>query len=535
LDKTGTITDGTMVVKDIKEFEVGKYQVKNIIAMIQGSMENSNPTSLALIEKFGKNEKSRTSGSIPFSSSRKFAAITSTRHKQSFLLGAPEFILKSNYDAIKEEVENYAKQDFRVLLLASSPTPIQDAKTEFEAIEPVALILIEDRIREEAIDTIAFFKQNEVSVRVISGDNPLTVSSIASRVGIDKADKYISLDGMNDQQIIKIAHKYTVFGRVSPAQKQLLIKTFKARGDTVAMTGDGVNDILALKEADCSIAMANGSEAARNISHLVLMDSNFSTLPLVVKEGRRVINNIQKVATLFLTKTVFSFLLCLIVIILGGNTYPIQTIQLTFYDLPIITIPAYYFAAFESNMNRIKGNFLFNVLFNAIPGALLVGLNYLVILLMSNYLGMNSAAISTTTVLTTAIVGFFVLFDVSQPFNRWRQVIFGLSVITFFTMIYFFHNILEISELRHLSTGNFLLILVIAQYSYIVLSLFHRGSMTLKDWIIRFGQWRKHRKLERIRKKSAKARKKAKKLKEKKLKKNKRPSLLPQDKPADPS
>lgn len=515
LDKTGTITDGTMMVKDIDDFNKSKYNIKAIIALIQGAFNDVNPTSTALIAKFGQNPRGSIAAKIPFSSQRKFSAITSNRYQASFLLGAPEFILKKEYSEIAEKVEQYARQDFRVLLLAASPTSIVDENTQFEDIEPIALILIEDKIREEAIDTISFFKENDVIVRVISGDNPLTVSSIARRVGIDHADKYISLDGMNEVQIRKIALQYTVFGRVSPSQKQLLIKIFKENGDTVAMTGDGVNDILALKESDCSIAMANGSDAARNISHLVLMDSNFATLPLVVKEGRRVINNIQKVATLFLTKTVFSFLLVLLVIIQGGATYPIQTIQLTYYDLPIITIPAYYYAAFESNMNRIKGNFLFNVLFSALPGALLVGLNYLVIVLFSQSLGMSQADISMTTVLTTAIVGFFVLFAVSQPFNRWRKVIFSVSIVVFFILVVFLHNILEISVLLNMTTGNFLLIVAIAQYSYIVLSLFHRGSMKVKSWIIRFGKWRKTRGERRERKRRARERIKKRKLKQK--------------------
>lgn len=524
LDKTGTITDGTMVVKEVEELAAEKYNVKAIIALIQGTFRDENPTDLALIAKFGQNKRGSVTGSIPFSSARKFSAITSKRHQMSFLIGAPEFIMKKNYKQLATQVEEYALKDYRVLLLAASPTQIVGADTQFEEIEPIAFILIEDRIREEAIDTIRFFKENDVIVRVISGDNALTVSSIAKRVGIDNADKYISLDGMNDNQIRKIANEYTVFGRVTPSQKQLLIKVFKENGDTVAMTGDGVNDILALKESDCSIAMANGSDAARNISHLVLMDSNFATLPLVVKEGRRVINNIQKVATLFLTKTVFTFLLVLLVIIRGGDIYPIQTIQLTYYDFPIITIPAYYFAAFENNMNRIKGNFLFNVLFNAIPGALLVGLNYIVILLFSQRLGMGAAAISTTTVLTTAVVGFFVLFAVSKPFNRWRKIIFSLSILIFLVMIVFLHDILEISELRNLSIANLLLILVISQYSYIVLSLFYRGSMQVKDWIISFRQWRYKRKMEKAHQRKMRQRKKARALRQK-LEKKKQAQL----------
>ncbi|UKI50483.1 MAG: HAD-IC family P-type ATPase [Clostridium sp.] len=224
------------------------------------------------------------------------------------------------------------KSGYRVLLLAHIDGTIENEELPSGDIEVVSLILIEDNVRPDAIKTIDYFKKSGVDVKVISGDNPITVSKISERAGINRANEYISLDGMEDEDVIRAASKYTVFGRVSPAQKRLLVHTLKEEGKIVAMTGDGVNDILALREADCSIAVASGSEAARNVSHLVLMDSNFDSMPKVVSEGRRVINNVANVASLFLTKTIFSFLLA-IQALQSGGIYPISTLQLLIIDV----------------------------------------------------------------------------------------------------------------------------------------------------------------------------------------------------------
>ena len=245
-----------------------------------------------------------------------------------------------------------AKDGYRVIALAHSKGPIEGDKLPTD-LEAIALIIIEDTIRPDAILTIEYFKTHGVDVKVISGDNPMTVSHISKRAGIVDAEKYISLDGMSDKDVIRAADKYTVFGRVSPTQKKLLIQSMKQAGKTVAMTGDGVNDILALKEADTSIAMASGSEAARNVSHLVLMDSNFSSMPKVVNEGRRVINNVQRVAILFLTKTIFSFMLSIIAILSKGS-YPITTSQLFMIDFLVIGIPSFILAGLNQTPTKSK-------------------------------------------------------------------------------------------------------------------------------------------------------------------------------------
>ena len=368
LDKTGTITDGTMSVHSTVELErYDKLSTKNIVSAMINALNDTNLTSQALLDRFGDAKRIRHKNTIPFSSARKFSAVEFEKYG-TFVLGAPEYVLKNQYpETIKVQVNRFAEEGFRVLCIARTDEPITDDYT-FKTLTPISLITIEDTIRPDAEDTIKYFKENQVGIKVISGDNPVTVSKIAQRVGIVDADKYISLEGLSDKDVVRAAGIYTIFGRVSPGQKRLLIESLKNNGHTVAMTGDGVNDILALKEADTSVAMASGSEAARNVSHLVLLDSNFSSMPKVVSEGRRVINNVQKVAVLFLTKNIFTLLLIIIAIARRG-VYPIQPSQLILIDYLVIGIPA-LILALESNNKRVEGNFLLNVIKKSLPGAL---------------------------------------------------------------------------------------------------------------------------------------------------------------------
>lgn len=432
LDKTGTITDGTMKVRDVVDYSnPTPYNVKQIIAMMQGCLNDNNPTSNALQKKFGVNKKVKCLKSIPFSSARKFSAVSFEDANCTFILGAPEFVLGKRYSEVVKDVENYAKLGYRVLLLAHSTQLIKDNNDEFNNLTTIAIIAIEDTIRDDAVNTIDYFKKSGVLCKVISGDNPLTVSKVAKRAGIDAADNYISLDGLSDDEVVAAASKYMVFGRVTPPQKKLLISSLKANGSVVAMTGDGVNDILALKEADCSIAMANGSEAARNVSHLVLLDSNFSSMPKVVMEGRRVINNIQRVATLYLTKTLFSFLITIVAIILNQK-YPIAPIQLIFFDTLIIGLPSIYLAI-EPNNTQVKGRFMRNVLAKAMPGALVVLFDFLIITLLTGPLAMDGNQVSTAVVISATCLGFVVLYHVCKPFNTGRKILIALMLL-FFTI-----------------------------------------------------------------------------------------------------
>ena len=298
----------------------------------------------------------------------------------------------------------------------------------------MALIVIEDHIREDAPEVIKWFKENNVEVKIISGDNPITVSEVAKRVGVDKAELYISLDGMSTAEVIEAANKYTVFGRVTPEQKCTLIKALKAKGNTVAMTGDGVNDILAMREADCSVAVASGSEAARNVSHLVLLDNNFSAMPQVVMEGRRVVNNIQKSSTLFLMKTLMSVLLSITAAILfltglSNDVYFFDTSNLTGLEFVVIAIPSFALAL-QPNKNIIKGSFLKNVIKKCIPGGIALALAVLSVYVcnITGLITCNEVEYRTLMVAVVMFTGTMALVRICKPYNGYRV---ALVILTF--------------------------------------------------------------------------------------------------------
>ncbi|HHT81936.1 MAG TPA: HAD-IC family P-type ATPase [Acholeplasmataceae bacterium] len=442
LDKTGTITDGTMNVQSVIEIKSdSKLSVAEIIPSMMNAFKDENQTSKALIERFGRGKALKYSKTVPFSSARKYSAVEFNDYGV-YLLGAPEYVLKDKYDTVANQVERLSSEGLRVIAVGYSKGRIRNTDDITGVVWPVALIVIEDSIRIDARETIEYFKQSGVDIKVISGDNPITVSRIAERAGIDNYHKYISLEGASEKEVIRAAEEFTIFGRVSPIQKKILIQTMKANGRTVAMTGDGVNDILALKEADTSIAMASGSDAARNVSHLVLLDSNFSSMPKVVSEGRRVINNVQKVATLFLTKTIFSIMLSFITIYLGvttsNATYPISPAQLIPIDWFVIGIPS-FLLALEYNNNKIKsGNFLFNIIKSALPGALAVIITSVLIYWLKTPLEItDDRVISTLIVITATTISLIVLYRVSSPLNVPRRILFFSMFAAFILSILF--------------------------------------------------------------------------------------------------
>ena len=531
LDKTGTITDGTMTVKGLIEYKNDtNYSTKQLISAILNAQKDDNLTSQALEAKFGLGKKLPVINIVPFSSSRKYS-VTEFEKVGCIMLGAPEFILKNDYYKVENDVNKNAKLGYRVLLIAKGEKLKGD--TVVGKVDPLALILIEDTIRPDAADTIKYFKENGVNVKVISGDNPVTVSKVSERAGIEGADKYISLDGLSDKDVIKAATKYNVFGRVSPAQKKLLVKTLKTEGNTVAMTGDGVNDILALKEADCSIAMASGSEAARNVSHLVLMDSNFSSLPKVVSEGRRVINNIQRVSTLFLTKTLFSTLLLFLVIVLPFMTsYPLDPGQLYMIDFLVVGIPS-FFLALEVNRNRIEGSFIKNVLRTALPGALVIvafalltywvcdpthGWGNQILEILKNkdsiyhyiesnksffsYINFNAGlsqdevilkAIRTTlVVISTTFTCFLVLFRVCKPFNYLRGVLWTIAIGIAFALICIIPFFFGILPFWKLGIVGALLLLLLLVGSYPLMIIMSDTRRWFRDRIKHLSEWMGH-------------------------------------------
>ncbi len=442
LDKTGTITDGTMSVKDVVEFDNNfGISTKVVINGMLNALEENNLTQRALEEKFGSNKRIKHRSLIHFSSQRKFNAVSFERYG-TFIMGAPEFVLKGDFEKYQKQVDSYSKQGYRVLALAHKEGFIENDTLPEGEIVLVALILIEDNIRPDAIETINYFKESGVEVKVISGDNPLTVAKISERAGISNADECISLDGMSDEDVFRAATRYTVFGRVSPDQKRILVRALKEAGKTVAMTGDGVNDILALREADCSIAMASGSEAARNVSHLVLLDSNFSSMPKVVAEGRRVINNVSRVACLFLTKTIFSFLLALQAINSSG-IYPISTVQLSIIDFFVVGIPS-FFLVLEPNNKEVDTKFLTNILKGALPGAITILICSVITFKLVDYLNYDFMTSSTIIIIVATNTCLMVLFKVCKPFNKLRKTICGVSYTLFALCIIFLPNLFEI-------------------------------------------------------------------------------------------
>lgn len=424
LDKTGTITDGTMKVFNCLQLNNTPYTLKRIMGSMLSALGDNNQTSQALINYFGYNKELKPIATVPFSSSRKLSAV-SFENAGTYIMGAPEFVIPNNPDEkLNSMIEQYAKDGYRVLLLAYSPSNIIKDNPPSNR-TPVALLILEDRIRDDAISTIAWFKNNGVKVKIISGDNPLTVAEIAKRVGVDNTESFINLEGLNEKQVIAAANKYTVFGRVTPEQKAILIKAIKAGGNTVAMTGDGVNDILALKEADCSVAMASGSEAVRSVSHMVLLNSDFSSMPETVKEGRRVINNVQKSSSLYFMKTIFTIVFGIICLAMRQQ-YPLLTTRMFMLETFVIGIPS-FFLAFLPNDKPITGKFIYNLIRNALPAAIALILNvsavYLFIYLTEGSIA-DSDVIATMCTITVTFTGLGLLIRLCKPWSVLTSILY---------------------------------------------------------------------------------------------------------------
>lgn len=420
LDKTGTITDGTMRVEDEVIYD-NSYDYRTIAYNLMMAFDDKNQTSLAIIDKYKTDKKLNYSDKLAFSSSRKMSAVDFLG-LGVFVIGAPEYILEKE-DPILKSLDKYTLNGYRVLLLAKKEE-IKDDEVRGKA-QAICSFIIKDHIREEAYDTIRWFKENNVDIKIISGDNPLTVSVIAKEVGVENSDKYVSLEGMTLEQVQDAATKYSVFGRVAPEQKATLIQALKNNGKTVAMTGDGVNDILAMKCSDCSIAMASGSEASRNVAQLVLMESNFACLPKIVAEGRRVINNVQAVASLFLMKTLFAIFLT------ATTLYPYIPMNLQVLELAVIGIPS-FLLALQPNRDLVKGNFFTNVLGKCIPASISLVLSTLICLLFCRFelWGVRNEMIQTMGGMCISFIGLAVLIYYCYPFNLYRSLVaIGMLII----------------------------------------------------------------------------------------------------------
>ena len=458
LDKTGTITEGKMEVREIIILD-DKYNDENInkiIGAITHTLDDENSTFNSLRRYFKENPNWEYKNKVPFSSERKWSGV-SFKEEGSFVIGAPEFVLNEKYISIKNKVEEYSSKGYRVLLLSKYNKYLANDKLD-DDIEKIALIIIEDKIRDNVEKTFEFFEKQGVKIKVISGDNPVTVSEIAKTAGIKNADKYVDASTLNNKDDINIAvDKYTVFGRVRPE-----------KGHTVAMTGDGVNDVLALKDSDCSIAMASGSDAARRTSQLVLTDSNFKSMPSVVKEGRRVINNIEKSASLFLVKTIYSFLLSILYLIIM-KPYPFVPIQLTLISTLTIGIPSFFFAL-ESNNNRIKKGFLRNIIKRALAGALTIVINILCIVFISYKINIPQSQVSSISAILTGFTGLVILYRVSIPFNSQRKLLFAFMTILFFSIVILFGERLMIYRLSFVQTVILAIFMIITPITIKIIS-----------------------------------------------------------------
>lgn len=455
VDKTGTITEPKMQVQSIVpigEDKDGEFQGDDNFAdmlyrYVYASKDN-NATMEALKEFCLSREDAPDTYLpqyvMPFSSAVKYGAIT-FRHKGTWVLGAPEFVLGEGVIELKPQIEDFAQKGYRVLVFAcQDERPDVDGLSE--DIRPVGLVVLSNAIRKNAKATFKYFNKQGVTVKVISGDHPETVAEIARLAGIENADKYIDaalLD--NDKKIARAAAEYTVFGRVTPRQKQKLVHALQNQGHTVAMTGDGVNDILAMKDADCGIAMASGSEAVSQAANVVLMDSDFARMPNVVSEGRRVVNNIQRSASLFLVKNIFSLLLSITASILM-LTYPLEPAHISLISMFTIGAPG-FLLALEKNNSRIDGHFMRNVLMKALPAGLTDAIVVGSLAIFGDVFGIAKNDVSTAATLVLAVVGFMILRHISTPLNKFRIFVFVLNIVGMILCFFFVPNLFSIVKL----------------------------------------------------------------------------------------
>ncbi len=447
LDKTGTLTDGTMTVSNVIPINSNQEDIENILKNYINAIKATNQTQTALKNYFGVANDYKASDIIEFSSQRKFSAVT-LDSLGTFMLGAPEFVTKKLDNELKNTIKDFTSDGYRVLLLAKNKTNIKNEEIKINN-SPLAIITIQDNIRPDARDTIEWFNNNDVQIKIISGDNVDTVSTISKKVGVIDAHKCISLEGLSDKEVAKCAIKYNVFGRVTPEQKCIIVKALKEEGNKVAMTGDGVNDILALKEADCSIAMASGSEATRSASSLVMLDNNFATMPKVVAEGRRVINNISKASALFLTKTFFAMFLTIFTLISPSYNYPLVNTDIMLWETFFIGISS-FFLTLQPNEDRIKGSFIANLTSKALPGALVLFLGALACYIFCSITHITDTKVLATLISYTVTIGaFFIMLQLCLPLDVYRSIICFGALISCLLVYLFEHFVIAGSFLKY--------------------------------------------------------------------------------------
>lgn len=499
VDKTGTITEPGMQVSELLPWteDSGEHEFGRLLSDYAAAIQDNNATMQAIREYLSglpenigsdadkENAAARTLlSTLPFSSSRKYSAVLFSDGE--YVLGAPEFVLKEDYASIAGRITPYLKKGYRVLVLGKciesliEPTSLPSMAQEISPgtladelpgkVSPLGCIILTNPIRENAPETFSYFKEQGVHVKVISGDNPETVSEVARRAGIEGAEHFVDAETLKSEETLAAAaEEYTVFGRVTPKQKQLLVQALQKAGHTVAMTGDGVNDILAMKDADCSVAMASGSEAAAQAAQVVLLDSDFAHMPNVVWEGRRVVNNIQRSASLFLVKNIFSLLLALFSAVLA-ITYPLEPSQISLISMFTIGLPG-FLLALEPNRNRIEGHFIRNVLLRAFPAGLTDVLAVGALVVCGQAFSLPKEDIATASTMLLAVVGFMILGKISAPFNRMKWGILALNLFGLLFAGIFLGQLFAISAMSEIC------ILLMVVFAFASESLFRYLSM----------------------------------------------------------
>ena len=498
VDKTGTITEPGMQVTELvisgrcSDDEMDKRAFAHLLADYSAVIEDNNATMEAIRAYVDKNEIEKGSRTLlktqPFTSANKYSKVSFV--EGDYMLGAPEFIMKDRYDEISEEIEEYQSKGYRVLLMAESGNDSSGLEKSFGGISPIGYIVLSNPIRENAESTFTYFKEQGVAIKVISGDNPATVSEVAKRAGIDGAENYVDASTLaSEKDITEAVDKYTVFGRVTPKQKQLIVRALQKQKHTVAMTGDGVNDILAMKDADCSIAMASGSEAAAQAAQTVLLDSDFGRMPYVVFEGRQVVNNIQRSASLFLVKNIFSLLMAIFSAIFA-ITYPLEPSQISLISMFTIGLPG-FLLALEPNRNRIEGNFMANVMLKALPAGLTDVLSVGALVICGQVFNLPSEDIATAGTMLLAVVGFMIIIKISHPFNKMK---YGVLIINIVGLLFCGLFLGKLFAIESISNICFLLMIV---FAFAAESMFRYLTLFVEKLSSFFGDEKNRKKIKR--------------------------------------
>ena len=482
VDKTGTITEAGMEVHELLVSRINPagpdvQELERLLAEYATATSDANITMQAIREYPPILQKSKAAGeqkvlsAMPFSSARKYSMVSFA--EGSFVLGAPEIVLGGQQELVSQEIYPYIKKGYRVLALGRC-TPLENGAEGLpEAVTPLGYVILTNPIRQNAKETFAYFKEQGVAIKVISGDNPETVSEIARLAGIENAERFVDASMLHtDGELAEAANRYTVFGRVTPKQKQMIVKALQKAGHTVAMTGDGVNDILAMKDADCSVSMASCSEAAAQAAQVVLLDSDFAHMPSVVLEGRCVVNNIQRSASLFLVKNIFSLLMALFSAIFAF-TYPLEPAQISLISMFTIGMPG-FFLALEPNKKRIEGHFITNVIAKALPAGLTDVLAVGALVVCGAAFSLPDTDVATASTLLLAVVGFMILIKISHPFTPMKYAILAFSIFGLLCSGIFLGKLFAISEMSEIC------ILLLVVFAFAAESLFRYLSLIVE-------------------------------------------------------